>query len=268
MATRKQIAANRSNSNKSSGPTNTTRTRFNATKHGLYSEGPTELDIIEGYPAILADLMRQKEPVGVLDTHRVECMARDIVRQKRAQRWEGKFVSLLLSPAQCESMQESDTPIFSTVIMEVVEKLTSLQRCESFYANDLIRNDRELECSQRMRQGEHLPAPASIELTLHTDPGSVNATSVASKRTPPTKVIEALPSTLKSGRADDPSEPAQPGSEAVDPPPDDPSEPVRPGPQSVDSPSKTPESGPDNDRRHSEPRALWHKGTPKALWNP
>ena len=40
------------------------------------------------------------------------------------------------------------------------------QRCENFYANDLSRNERELERSQRMRLGERLPPPAVLDVTV------------------------------------------------------------------------------------------------------
>jgi hypothetical protein len=52
----KKIAANRINGQKSHGPTNTTSTRFNATKHGLLAVGITELDDAEGYHVLLNDL--------------------------------------------------------------------------------------------------------------------------------------------------------------------------------------------------------------------
>jgi hypothetical protein len=38
MATEKQLAANRRNSQNSSGPRNTTRSRYNALQHGLCAE--------------------------------------------------------------------------------------------------------------------------------------------------------------------------------------------------------------------------------------
>ncbi len=60
----KKVASNRINAQKSSGPTNTNSTRFNATKHGLLAVGITELDDAEGYRTILSDLIREKTPVG------------------------------------------------------------------------------------------------------------------------------------------------------------------------------------------------------------
>ena len=61
---KKKVAANRINGQKSHGPTNTTSTRFNATKHGLLAVGITELDDADGYHSILGDLIREKNPVG------------------------------------------------------------------------------------------------------------------------------------------------------------------------------------------------------------
>ena len=48
-STDRKTAANRLNGQKSHGPTNTTSTRYNATKHGLLSHGVTELDNAEAY---------------------------------------------------------------------------------------------------------------------------------------------------------------------------------------------------------------------------
>jgi len=109
MATDKQITANRKNSEKSPGPGNTISTRFNAQKHGLLASGVTELDDAEGYQQMLADLMREKNPVGVIETYRVKCIALDIVRLTRAQRLEAEYITAQLNPATFESESEKDS---------------------------------------------------------------------------------------------------------------------------------------------------------------
>jgi len=43
--------------------------------HGLLAVGITELDNAEGYRHILSDLMREKNPVGVIETFLVESAA-------------------------------------------------------------------------------------------------------------------------------------------------------------------------------------------------
>ncbi|MEI6568591.1 MAG: hypothetical protein WCR20_18060, partial [Verrucomicrobiota bacterium] len=49
-----QIAANRDNAKKSTGPRETSSTRWNAVKHGLTSQGITELDDHEAFERFLA----------------------------------------------------------------------------------------------------------------------------------------------------------------------------------------------------------------------
>jgi len=55
----RKLAANQENAQKSTGPINTISTRYNAAKHGLLSEGVTELD----NPAMFCDLeQRTRRP--------------------------------------------------------------------------------------------------------------------------------------------------------------------------------------------------------------
>lgn len=276
MPSEKQIAANHRNSKMAGGPNNTDSTRYNATTHGLYSDGVTKTDEAEGYPRILADLMREKNPVGVLDTHRVECMARDIVRRKRAFLWESMLVSRYVPSDSYKSQADDDRqmaesqivnpPFLINSILEMLGHVLRVQRCEAFYANDLVRNEHELERSQRMRQGEQLPAPALIDLTLRNDTGTVSATPVAStERVPPTKVIEALPSTPKSGLANEPREPVEPRPSATDPP-DDQSETVRPVRKAVDPDSSVSDALAPHDHEPSGRPALWQKADGKPPW--
>jgi hypothetical protein len=50
-ASERKIEANTRNALRSTGPKDTTATRFNAVKHGLLAAGVTELDDAEGYLA-------------------------------------------------------------------------------------------------------------------------------------------------------------------------------------------------------------------------
>ncbi|PYX34346.1 MAG: hypothetical protein DMG80_02540 [Acidobacteria bacterium] len=250
MASEKQIAANRQNAKKSPGPGNTESTRFNAIKHGLLAAGVTELDDAEGYQRILADLMREKNPVGVIETHRVRCMALDVVRQTRAQRLEAEFITSQLNPATLEresdpllalQRRELDPGIPATLRLDATQYLVTVyQRYEGFFSNDLSRNERELERSQRMRHGERLPAPAAIEITVRADtetagPGECLATS---------NLQETLPSPLPEAiRADEAPNEAGPAA----------------------SPSSSSDSV--DRERSSAPEPLWQKARPKPIWS-
>jgi len=50
-----------------------------------------------------------------------------------------------------------------------------MQRYESMIALKLYRTLHELERLQRLRQGERLPAPAAVDVTVHTDPRELDS---------------------------------------------------------------------------------------------
>src|ERR1039458_3064249 len=75
---KRQVAANRINGQKSHGPKDTTLTRFNSKKHGLLCAGITELDDAERYYTLLDNLKREIQPVGVVETLLVESAAMDM----------------------------------------------------------------------------------------------------------------------------------------------------------------------------------------------
>ena len=75
---KKKIVANKINGQKSRGPKDTSSTRFNAQKHGLLAAGITELDDAESYRAILEDLRKEKDPVGIIEKMLVESIALDM----------------------------------------------------------------------------------------------------------------------------------------------------------------------------------------------
>src|SRR6266852_8901401 len=183
----KKVAANRINGQKSHGPTNTTSTRFNATKHGLLAVGITELDDAEGYRALLTDLKEEKDPVGVVDMLLVESAALDMVRWRRARRLEAEYITSELNPPiHGPNLLGDDIELFqgamldpglpAAISFESAQRLVSVyQRYESSIALRLFRTLHELERLQRMRQGESLPAPATVDVNVHADTGIVDS---------------------------------------------------------------------------------------------
>jgi len=260
MATKKQIASNRKNSTKSTGPCNTMSTRFNAQKHGLLAFGVTELDDAEGYQRILADLMREKNPVGVIETHRVKCMALDIVRLTRAQRLETEYITAQLNPATFERDSENnlqpllklalpkmlDPGIPAHLRFDIVQHLVTIfQRYEGFFANDLSRNERELERSQRMRLGERLPAPAAIKVPVRAGTETIESVGAGPLDG---SAMATLPETLPS-----PLPKANPAEEL-------------PAGAIVAASPCSPSASVDHER-NSEPKGLWRKTAPKPIWS-
>lgn len=243
MASEKQIAANRQNSKKSTGPGNTTSSRFNATKHGLLAVGVTELDNVEGYPLLLAALMAEKKPVGVIETHRVECIALDIVRQRRAQRCEAEYITEQMNPPKFET--DSTNPLFSVSGVTMVDPglpaslrleamaalVRTFQRYEGFFAKDLSRNERDLEHSQQMRRSEKLPATPDTGIPLRAE--KTGSTAVGP--------LECNPITTLSATLASPLPEANNGDEALSNAP----------------PTESPEV----------PEALWQKPHSRPIWH-
>ena len=160
------------------------RRNSNATKHGLLAAGITELDDAELCCATLRDIKREKNPVGVIEQHLVESIGRHMMRLHRAARLEGEYITGVLNPP----IRDRDRNLTSAVVEETcgalvdpgspapmqcgsVQPLVSLyQRYMTAIEQQLYRALHELERLQRMRRGEHLPAPAAVDVTVHAEP--------------------------------------------------------------------------------------------------
>ena len=170
----KQIAANRLNALKSHGPTNTTSTRTNATRHGLLAAGITELDDAEGYRTMRRDLVKETNPVGTIEMFLVESAALEMVRLRRARRLEGEYITDILNPPIYEALRPTSRPtnpgLPAAMKLESVQPLVSVfQRYEATILQRLFRILHEFERLQRMRHGESLLAPAALDVSLHHD---------------------------------------------------------------------------------------------------
>jgi len=113
MATRKQIAANRRNALKSTGPRTASgkaKSRFNALRHGFRSQHPEAVVALEGLPdasdliAIRSHFERCFEPQTLAQADAVSKMACARWQQLRSQRSEARFFNLV---AQMEPAYEA-----------------------------------------------------------------------------------------------------------------------------------------------------------------
>ena len=148
-------------------------------KHGLLSEGVTEIDDSEGYQARLHDLMREKKPIGLTETFLVKSIALDMLRWERARQLEGSFIRSVLNPPvirdpfSIEALsgpKVEDPGLPALIDAENAQKLVStFQRYESMFATRFLRLMHELERLQRTRNGEQLPAPAILDVTIQAD---------------------------------------------------------------------------------------------------
>jgi hypothetical protein len=172
------------------------RRNSNATKHGLLAAGITELDDAESYCATLRDIKREKNPVGVIEQHLVESIGLHMMRLRRAARLEGEYITDVLNPP----IRDRDRNLMSAVVEETcgalvdpgspapmqcgsVQPLVSLyQRYMTAIEQQLYRALHELERLQRMRRGEHLPAPAAVDVTVHAEPHGPDAFGESSNK--------------------------------------------------------------------------------------
>lgn len=191
----KRIVANRANAQKSHGPTNTTSTRFNATKHGLLAMGITELDDAEHYRVILNNLRKETAPVGIVETLIIDSLALEMVRLERARLFEARQITAELNPPiHSAGLFEDDAGLLRGEMVdpglpapigpESTHKLVSIfQRYESTILNRIFRLLHELERIQRIRNGENLAAPACVDVSVYASAPGLPLVSASSAST-------------------------------------------------------------------------------------
>jgi hypothetical protein len=176
----KKTAANQTNGAKSPGPTNTANSKYNGTKHGLLRVGVSELDNAEGYKKLLKDLMWERNPLGSIEVFLVESAALDMIRLLRARRMEAEYVSSALHPPIYKDAMPTEEELYKGTLVDEgylavldpkqAQPLIAIyQRYESILFSRLQKTLNQLERLQRMRLGECLPAPAAVDVTIHTD---------------------------------------------------------------------------------------------------
>ena len=179
----KKIAASRTNGKKGTGPDNTLSTRYNAKKHGLLAAGVTELDDPEEYRRIVHGLdVSYADELKKFFRRR---MALLMVRIHRAERYDAEFITSILNPrvyksedlfkSVLSSPQLVDPGLPASIPHEFFDEVIKYQRYEVALENMLFRNMHGLERVERMAQGEQLPPPAAIDITVHKDPTELDS---------------------------------------------------------------------------------------------
>jgi hypothetical protein len=154
---------------------------LNATKHGLLSEGITELDDAEGYRDTLRRL--QGSYFDEIEAFLVERIALCIVRLRRTPQLEAELITSILHPPKYSEglskfpfdHQLIDQGQPARIDSEGVEVLVRYHRYESANENKLYRAMNQLERIRRIQQGEHVPAPATVDLAVHSESLSIDS---------------------------------------------------------------------------------------------
>lgn len=174
---RTRTESNRRNARRSTGPKDTTSTRFNAVKHGLLAEGVTELDGPETFRDFCAKLEAELKPLGEVEGFLTRRVALGMVRLKRAVLLEAEFLTARLNPPVTErqrgvdsdfgailSGRVTDPGLPARLAADAVDALANtFARFETMTENRVYRALNQLERMQRLRRGEKLPLPACGE---------------------------------------------------------------------------------------------------------
>jgi hypothetical protein len=177
MASEKQRAANRENGKKGHGrPKDTTRTRYNAIKHALTARGLTPLDDVQEYEKLVQQLMLEEKPTGVLNTELIKITALDIVRRRRAARFEADCITRILNREKREDngLEKVISGLIGPVVdpgfpvevdADAIQSLLKCQRYEAGYTNRIFRAMDVVDRRQRTGQGVGVPAPGGVAET-------------------------------------------------------------------------------------------------------
>ena len=97
-----------------------------------------------------------------------------MTRLDRAARLEANYINAEIHPPSQE--QDCTAPItpelgLSTTVgaLSAINLVSGFQRYETAIENKLYRAIHELERRQRMRKGEFVPAPQSVDLSIHSE---------------------------------------------------------------------------------------------------
>ena len=93
MVSEKKLAANRQNTQLSTGPKDTSITRYNATRHGVFSSAEV-IEAVDGkgaqdiYAELLAKTWLELAPVGIIEEEYAMQLVDIIWRRRRLMRWQ------------------------------------------------------------------------------------------------------------------------------------------------------------------------------------
>jgi len=157
----KKIAANQKNGNKTHGPNDCSKTKYNALKHGGRASAVCMLDSSQEYRELLQRLMEDFNPQGAIETALVESMAAELNHLKRSNRIEADFidqsVELPVQPPLFQGIARPRLPVAA------LDGLVRQQRYRTAAFNTFRKMVNELERLQRMRLEKATPESATAQ---------------------------------------------------------------------------------------------------------
>ena len=182
---RKKLEANRRNARLSTGPRTQqgkSRSRWNRLKHGilasalLITEGEGAEDRAQ-FEELLSGIHRDRRPVGTLEGMLTEKVAVCWWRMKRVLRCEAGLVERGFISDPSRQIEESLSRkmglgpkaelvmIRNHLSLPLGAELDRMLRYETTIQRQLVHAINQLERLQRIRKGENVPAPVSVQLS-------------------------------------------------------------------------------------------------------
>ena len=169
MASDTQIAANRRNSQRSTGPNDTSRTRLNAAKHGIFSAEVvlahgTGNESMKVFEAIKNRFFDELRPDGVLEEVYVEELVTIVWRKRRVLRFETAAVDAM-------TQRLRDLPIFKNredgpPTLPSDKEVERILRYDTSLARRFDRVVHELQRLQAARLNGRTEGPAILDINL------------------------------------------------------------------------------------------------------
>jgi len=165
MASKKQIVANRENSQKAGvrTPEGKAVSRLNARKHGIFASALTAQDEAEMHE-VLTEFSDWIRPAGPIEGALVEKLAETYLRLQRCARAAARYHEVTWEP-QPNSFASSEEKRFRFGMFEDTVRIFG--RYDMTLTNQLLRLLHEIERLQRMRMGDSVPPPMVCDVTVH-----------------------------------------------------------------------------------------------------
>lgn len=172
MVSDKQLQTNQENSvlGGVKTPEGKTVSKYNAQVHGILRQSITEYEQ-EFYSEILNDLKNEYKTKGIIEEILIERIAINYLKLFRLQKAETEFIKSQLNPKVIKELFELELGevlnegYIPKIGSDSIEKLAGIYaRYETTIENRLFRAVHELERAQKIRRGENVSQPLSIDV--------------------------------------------------------------------------------------------------------
>jgi hypothetical protein len=123
-------------------------------------------------------MTQEFEPFGVVEKGILERMALHQIRLVRAASFEAQDLASRIRPRKREREVEASSTfdeldlkleVPTVAVLDVVEDLMKHHKYTMWLTNNHYRELHELERLRRMRKGDHVPAPMSVDVNVHAE---------------------------------------------------------------------------------------------------